>query len=122
MKKSIAISVVVFLILTTSCKMFDFARIDNDLSNKIKNGAVILDVRPPKDFQFQHINGAVNIPLNNLEAGYIQLDTNKVYITCSSKGLRSVTAKRILREKGFDQVYNGGDWFELEKVVLNNAK
>lgn len=122
MKKSIATSVVMFLILTTSCKMFDFARIDNDLNNKIKNGAVILDVRPANEYKFQHISGSVNIPLNNLEAGYALLDSNKVYITCSSKGLRSVTAKRILREKGFEQVYNGGDWFELEKVVLNNAK
>lgn len=122
MKKSFATSVVMFLILTTSCKMFDFARIDNDLNNKIKNGAVILDVRPANEFKFQHIRGSVNIPLNNLEAVYAQLDSNKVYITCSSKGLRSVTAKRILREKGFEQVYNGGDWFELEKVVLNNAK
>ncbi|NLR61754.1 rhodanese-like domain-containing protein [Chitinophaga polysaccharea] len=107
----------VLLLLYVSYRTYRFATLDNGLSAKIANGAVILDVRTEKEYVMGHIEGAVNISLGTIRERYIELDTSKTYITCCSHGLRSVKAEAILKERGFKHVFNGGAWTDLEKIV-----
>lgn len=64
---------------------------------------VIIDVRTPEEFEAQHINGAVLIPLQILEsriAEIVELYSNKdIYLFCRS-GNRSMQAARILAPHG----------------------
>ncbi|MEX2379544.1 MAG: rhodanese-like domain-containing protein [Vicingaceae bacterium] len=88
----------------------------NDIDYKAlkEEGAVVLDVRSPMEFNGGHYREAMNIPLDQLEQKVNQLtDKNKPILTCCVSGARSGTAKRILESKGFTRVYNGGNWNNL---------
>lgn len=84
----------------------------------MKEGAVIIDVRTPAEFNSGHISGSKNIPLNRLsgELGKIK-DKNKPVITCCASGMRSGSAKGILRSSGYTNVYNGGSWHGLQNKI-----
>lgn len=85
-----------------------------DLGPVIACGAVIVDVRTPGEFASGHIQGAVNIPLDQLEKRITELNKEIPVITCCLSGMRSEAAKRTLKANGFSEVYNGGNWAELK--------
>jgi len=91
--------------------------ISEGLEKKIATGAIILDVRTAEEFSTGKIDGAVNISLGTIRERYVELDPSKTYITTCSHGLRSVKAETLLKERGFKNVYNGGAWTDLEKIV-----
>lgn len=107
----------VILLIYISYWTYRFVTLDEELDKKIENGAIILDVRTEKEFKTGHINSSLNISLGTIRERYIELDTNKTYITCCSHGLRSVKAETILKEKGFKSVYNGGAWTDLQETI-----
>ncbi len=88
-----------------------------NVRQKYNEGAIILDVRTETEFNTGHIAGALNISLGTLRQRYTELDSSKTYITCCSHGLRSIKAEKILKERGFKHVYNGGAWSDLTKVI-----
>jgi rhodanese-related sulfurtransferase len=88
-----------------------------DLRAMAKNGAQIIDVRTKGEFQSGHIRGAVNIPLNELQKNLSKLKKEKPVITCCASGMRSGSAKNLLRSNGFTEVYNGGSWISLDRVI-----
>jgi len=62
----------------------------------VANGAVLIDVREPGEFQREHIDGAVLIPLSSL--GSAALDTyrgRKVIFHCQSGGRTTSYARRL---------------------------
>jgi hydroxyacylglutathione hydrolase len=76
----------------------------NMLQKKIN--FVLLDVRAPLEFEENHIEGAVNIPVADLRTRYNELDpTQKTVLLCSS-GNRSSLGASILKQKGFTDVIN----------------
>lgn len=88
-----------------------------DYKELIKNGAVIVDVRSPNEFQYGHIKNSLNIPLQSLGSQLGKIDKNKVVITCCASGMRSASAKSILKAKGYPVVHNGGGWNSLEAKI-----
>jgi phage shock protein E len=117
MKKTSIIIGVICLIVYVGYRTFRFATLSNGLEQKIAKGAVILDVRTAKEFEMGHIDGSINISLGEIRHRYTVLDSSKTYITVCSHGLRSVKVVSILNERGFKNVYNGGAWNDLEKIV-----
>jgi rhodanese-related sulfurtransferase len=89
-----------------------------DLSELVKKGAQIIDVRTPGEYQSGHIQGSVNIPLQQLSENILMIEKNKPVITCCASGIRSASAKSFLRSKGFTDVYNGGSWQSLQKKIF----
>ncbi len=90
---------------------------DNILSGRLKvfyqedvstleTGSMLLDVRTVKEFEAGHIDSAINIPVDEIRSrmGEIPHD-KKIYIYCEA-GLRGYLAHRILRQEGWDEVYN----------------
>ena len=67
---------------------------------------VLVDVRAPKEYQDNHINGAINIPAPELRTRFNELDKSKPTVLLCSTGHRSSLGTSILREKGFEDVYN----------------
>lgn len=103
-------------------RTFRFATLTDGLDRKIAQGALILDVRTAGEYATGHIEGSINISLGTLRERYTELDTGKTYITTCSHGLRSVKAAALLKERGFQHVYNGGAWADLEKIVTRKGK
>jgi phage shock protein E len=112
----IIVGIVLFIYI--SYRTYRFATLDNGLAEKINKGALILDVRTENEYRMGHIDGSINISLGTIRERYVELDTSKTYITCCSHGLRSVKVETILKEKGFKNVFNGGAWSDLEKIVI----
>ncbi|NDA62660.1 MAG: rhodanese-like domain-containing protein [Chitinophagia bacterium] len=83
----------------------------------IKNGAQIIDVRTPGEYQGGHIPGSKNIPLQLLSSKMGSLPKNQPIITCCASGMRSASAKSLLTKNGFPQVYNGGGWASLRNKI-----
>jgi phage shock protein E len=84
-----------------------------DLKSLVKQGAIILDVRTPAEFQGGHIKGSINMPLQTLNQGLKKLKKDQTIITCCASGMRSSSAKSILKSNGFE-VHNGGGWTSLQ--------
>ena len=81
-----------------------------DLSELIKNGATIIDVRTKSEFASGHIKGSLNIPLDQIRANTDKLKKHNHLIVCCRSGARSAQAKRDLEAVGFKNVTNGGSW------------
>ena len=80
----------------------------------IANGAMVIDVRTRGEFADGHANGSVNIPLDQLSTGLKKIkDKDKTIITCCASGMRSASAKAILKSNGFTNVHNAGSWYNL---------
>ena len=71
-----------------------------DVENLPRDGSVILlDARTPGEYARGHIEGFINIPVDELRDRISELDKKKkVYIICQS-GLRSYIAYRILAQE-----------------------
>lgn len=74
----------------------------NELESLPKDGsATLLDVRIAAEYSEGHIDGFINIPIDDLRERLGELAFGKpVYVTCQS-GLRSYIACRILEQNGF---------------------
>ena len=84
----------------------------------VKNGAIILDVRSKGEYAVGHIKGSLNISVDTLKNNLTKLkDKNKTIITCCASGMRSASAKSILKANGYSQVYNGGGWSSLQNKI-----
>ena len=91
-------------------KSLKFKKIKNQIPEYIKNGALIIDVRSPLEFEKGSAKGSINIPLNELNAKSTSLDKDRVILLCCASGARSGMAKSILIQKGFTNVINIGPW------------
>jgi phage shock protein E len=71
--------------------------------------ALILDVRTDDEFNARHIDGAVNIPVEDLQQRIAELTDKKrpVIVYCKSGG-RSAKAAAMLKAAGFSQVHDLG--------------
>lgn len=89
---------------------------EEDLKSIIDCGALIIDVRTTEEFKDGHIQGSLNIPLDEIgkAASWLQKDVPAVLV-CAS-GSRSAEAVKILKENGFEKVYNGGAWDSLGDI------
>ncbi|WP_026706779.1 rhodanese-like domain-containing protein [Flavobacterium frigidarium] len=83
----------------------------------MQQSAVILDVRSPAEFKQGHIKGALNMPLNELEKLVSKIKKDSIVITCCASGMRSASAKNILKNSGYEKVYNGGNWSSLNNKI-----
>ena len=87
-----------------------------DFKALVKDGAMIIDVRTPAEFKSGHVKGAVNIPLQSLQANFSKIPKNKTIITCCASGMRSGSAKSLLKAAGYT-VHNGGGWTSLNSKL-----
>lgn len=84
-----------------------------DFADLIQNGGHVLDVRSKEEFASGHVQGATNIPLGSLPGQLPRWDKKKPIITCCASGMRSASARNILMQNGYEEVYNGGGWSSL---------
>jgi rhodanese-related sulfurtransferase len=74
----------------------------------MNGGAVLMDVRSANQFRDGHINGARNVPGDQIAAGAAAIEKlkDKMVIVCCESGTTSGAAARRLTGLGFKQVYN----------------
>ncbi len=77
-----------------------------EFAERLEKGEVkqILDVRKPTEFQGEHVEGAVNFPLDFISQNMNQISPNEEYYLHCRSGYRSTIACSILKARGFDKL------------------
>lgn len=89
-----------------------------DLNELVANGAIIVDVRTKGEYAGGHVNGSLNIPLDQLRTNLKKLkNKDQAIITCCASGMRSASAKGILKDAGYPNVHNGGSWYSVQNKI-----
>ena len=109
-------------ILVFSCA--PFARSDNPEQAQlarlaIDEGALIVDVRRPNEFALGHIDGAINIPHDQISTRLpeiLRYKNESIVLYCRS-GRRSGIAEGVLRSNGFTKTINAGGYSELKRLM-----
>ncbi|HEV8361251.1 MAG TPA: molybdopterin-synthase adenylyltransferase MoeB [Candidatus Thermoplasmatota archaeon] len=73
---------------------------------RIAQGAMLVDVREPGEWDIAHIEGATLIPLRTLPDRAKDLPQNRDIIVHCHSGARSAQAVQFLRRMGFQRVWN----------------
>lgn len=94
----------------------------NELPGLPRDGSVtLLDTRTPGEYGQGHVEGFVNIPVDELRERLDELEPGKpVYVMCQS-GLRSYIAARILEGRGFT-AYNFAGGYRFYDAVTHDRK
>jgi phage shock protein E len=82
---------------------------------KIGEGALLIDVRTLSEFKQAHIEGAGNIPFDQIEKRVAELgdDKNRPVVVYCRSGRRSSIARKTLQKLGFTDVIDGGAFQNL---------
>jgi phage shock protein E len=85
----------------------------------LKNGAIVIDVRSPHEFDSGHLLQAYNMPLDRIEVLLPSevRDKNKVLLLHCTSGIRSNMAKKKLVDIGYKNAFNLGSYERAEKIV-----
>ena len=89
-----------------------------DLTDLVRNRKTsIVDVRTTEEFSNSRVEGSVNIPLNLVPENIETLKKMQPLVLCCAAGVRSGQAMEFLKFNGFNQVYNGGSWQDVENML-----
>ncbi len=79
---------------------------------------ILIDVRTPEEYALGSITDAINIPLDDLRARLAEIPRDRrIYVFCQV-GLRGYLASRILKQNGYDQVYNLSGGYKLYHTIM----
>lgn len=94
-----------------------------DWKDLLPESAVLLDVRDPDEFEEGHIDGAINLPLNELRARLDELPRDRELWLYCRVGQRGYYATRLLLQHGFRAKNLPGGYltYNLIKAGPNNS-
>ncbi len=79
----------------------------------------IIDVRTPGEFSMGRVEGAINIPLDEVPNRIDEFKAIKGdIILCCASGGRSGQATMFLQQNGMTNVHNGGGWQMVAMQVM----
>lgn len=82
----------------------------------IDQGAMVVDVRTPSEFNHGHLDNAINYPLSELEQHFATIDKSTAIVLYCRSGNRSEQAYQYLKDQGFSNLHNAGGLNELLKT------
>jgi phage shock protein E len=90
----------------------------SQLKYALRNGAIIVDVRTGLEYDQGHVPGALNIPADRISSSAERLKSmNRPVVLCCNSGSRAAIALQHFKAKGLTEVYNGGNWQRLLKLI-----
>ena len=72
-----------------------------EAADKVRRGALWLDVRYPSEYQYDKLPGAINVPLAEVRNMFAVLDRSKEYVAYCQSGRRSAAAAFLFAQRGF---------------------
>ena len=105
MKRKI-ISLIICVLLLTACGTGYKTITENEAAPLIENNAVIIDVRTGAEFASGYIDGAINVPVENISFLDGSVSKDAVIILYCASGMRSMEAAKTLVDLGYTNVYN----------------
>ena len=101
---------------------FSFLGLGNQkIKEALYRGAVIIDVRSASEFDRGKIPDSINIPVDRIPINSERIKAmNRPVIFCCTSGDRSNRAIQLMTQKGLKEVYNGGNWHKLLRIVSSH--
>ena len=97
---------------------FSFLGLGNStVKDALKKGAIVIDVRTATEYDQGRVPESINIPVDRIAASAERIKHMKRVVFCCESGSRSGTATRVMKEKGMKEVYNGGSWVHVLKIL-----
>lgn len=78
----------------------------DEVARQDRSQVTIIDTRTKGEYEFGHIEGAVNIPVDEIRNKLPEIPKNKKIVVYCAVGLRGYLASRILLQNGYNEVYN----------------
>lgn len=93
-----------------------------DIPSIDKTKAMIIDSRTKEEYDFGHIEGAINIPVDEIRSRLNEIPRDKKIIVYCAVGLRGYIASRILMQHGYTDVYNlSGGYRTYSCAIADNT-
>jgi len=90
--------------------------------DRIVPGDLLIDVRSVTEFKAGSIANAINIPVDEIRERLDEIpQATKLYIYCEA-GVRGYLAQRILKQRGYEQVFNLSGGYRLWLNCINETK
>ncbi|WP_163933464.1 rhodanese-like domain-containing protein [Paraferrimonas sp. SM1919] len=97
--------------------LHDLGHIDLHVAiERLKDGALLIDARPPAMFAQGHIKGAINLPIEVLEQHTLEVPAAGVVVYCA-KGIRATTATQWFNQNGIVAV-NAGAMVDCQPLII----
>ena len=75
-----------------------------ELEQKMQEDIVIIDVRKKSEFDSEHIEGVINVPLNQINQHLEKFPKDQEFVLHCAGGYRSMIAASILQQRGWSQL------------------
>ena len=112
--KTLLLTLLTFVLLTGCSRVDDKTILA--ARNAVNQGAVIVDVRTPKEFQKGHVANALNIPIETLSKSLQQVPKNRIIVVYCASGNRSGSATKLLTANGWT-VYDVATQGDYERKI-----
>ncbi len=91
----------------------------SELVSKQKEDQLIIDIRKKSEFDSEHVIGAVNIPLNQMNDHLSEFPKDQPFIIHCAGGYRSMLASSILKQRGWDHFVDvRGGFSEIKETEI----
>ena len=95
-----------------------FGKGNNPLTEILQQGGTIIDVRTPGEFSMGNVEGSINIPVDQVIHKLKKIKKMKTpLVLCCASGIRSASATQLLKNNNIAEVYNGGRWSKVDRLV-----
>jgi len=85
-------------------------------------GPIAFDIRKKSEFDSEHVIGAINVPLNELNEHLSQFPIDKPFVLYCEGGYRSMIAASILMQRGWEDFVDVADGFdEIKKTKVEKS-
>jgi rhodanese-related sulfurtransferase len=96
-----------------------------ELASRHADGAYVLDVRQPDEYEAGHVPGAVLVPLGELGDRQAELPEDRPLLVICKSGARSANAVRALTAAGYDATNVAGGtlaWIDAGNAVVEGPE
>ena len=77
----------------------------DEFAEGIKSGIPVVDARKPGEYEAEHVQGAINLPLDDVNRNFTHVPDKTFYLHCAG-GYRSVIMASILKARGRHNMIN----------------
>lgn len=94
-----------------------------EFANQFNTSTLVIDARKPSEFEAEHIENALNFPLDAVHTNFQNIDKNKTFYLHCAGGYRSVIMASVLKSKGlhhFVNIEKGMSGIKMTKVPTTN--
>ena len=88
-----------------------------DVEGLKKEKAVFVDVRSVLEFELGHIDGSINVPFSEIRKRMNEIPREQKVILVCNQGKMAYFAQSVLRNSGYNNVYDLSGGFKLYKVA-----